>query len=611
VVAPLALVLAAGLGFTFLAEARRTAGAFGLPLDDAWIHLGYARTLAETGRFAFTETSPPAQGSTSPLFTLLLAFVWPFIPDEKFLAYGAGMAAQGMFLAMLVPWAMHRFRSLAWGAAVALLVAFDGRTILISVSGMETSLFLAAVAAVFVSRAEGRWLVASALAGVSAWIRPEGLILAAIAVVDGLLPGGSWEDGERRRAAIAPSRRTLGRMAAVSLVGISSWVAFNAIVGGDPLPNTFAAKTAFYAGNSRVDFLRDDLAAPLLRGGWLLLLPGALWAFGREVHLLLLRRGGILRAEAGWVAAVPLAYLLLLPFGHRFARYMLPILPAFAILGVAGTRDLARWILPARPAPLAWIAVAIAFALQAVGLPEARGEYATFCDYHVDRHEKAGRWLAANVPPGAVVATHDVGAIGFYARRAIVDTVGVVEPLPASILAGGGDRGALAEWLNARGVTHVAALRNWLEVSNVAPLFVADPRPEILEVYPWIPGRSHLVDPLASRLAGQAADGLARGEAPEARVLLERSLAIDGANGRAWLLLGGALEMEKRLDEAEKAYRRALALEPDSDAVRFRLAANVAARGGREEARALAEDLLTRHPSDERLLAFYRTLGAR
>lgn len=608
VVAPLALVLAAALGFTFIAEARRTAGGFGLPLDDAWIHLGYARTLAETGRFAFTEGTTAAQGSTSPLFTLLLAFAWPFIPDEKFLAYGAGMAAQGMFLAMLVPWAMHRFRSLAWGAAAALLVAIDGRTILMSVSGMETSLFLAAVAAVFVSRAEGRWLVASALAGLSAWIRPEGAILAAILLVDALLPGGSREGGERRRSRIAPSLRTFLRMAGVSLAGIGSWMAFNAIVGGRLLPNTFAAKTAYYAGNSRLDFLSDDLAAPLLHGGWIVLLPGALWAVAREVRRLVLRREGILRAEAGWVAALPLAYLLLLPFGHRFARYLLPILPAFAILGVAGTRDLARRLVPSRPGAAASIAVLLALVLQGIALPESRREYATFCDYHLDRHEKAGRWLAANTPPGAVVATHDVGAIGFYARRAIVDTVGVVEPVPREILEQGGDRRALAALLTARGVTHVAALRNWLEVANVEPLFVADPRPEILEVYPWIPGRSHLVAAEASRLELRAAEVLAQGDAPGARVLLERSLAIDGENARAWLLLGGAFEMEKRLEEAGDAYRRSLARHPDADAARFRLAANLAARGEREEARSLAADLLSRHPSDERLLALYRAL---
>jgi hypothetical protein len=608
VVAPLALVLAAALGFTFIAESRKQGGGFGLPLDDAWIHLGYARTLAETGRFAFTETSADAQGSTSPLFTLLLAFVWPFIPDEKFLAYGAGMAAQGMFLAMLVPWAMHRFRSLVWGAAAALLVVIDGRAILMSVSGMETSLFLAAVAAVFAARAEGRWLVASGLAGLSAWIRPEGALLAAIVLIDALLPGGSREGGERRRGRIAPSRRTVFRMAAVSLAGIGSWMAFNAIVGGRLLPNTFAAKTAFYAGNSRLDFLSDDVVAPFLHGGWLVLLPGALWAIAREVRRLVFRRQGILRPETGWVAAIPLAYLLLLPFGHRFARYLLPILPAFVILGIEGTRDLARRILPAHGGAAAWAVVLLAFALQGVALPVAKREYATFCDYHLDRHEKTGRWLAANTPPDAVVATHDVGAIGFYARRRIVDTVGVVEPVSPELLERGGDRKSLAARLTARGVTHVAALRNWLEVANVDPLFVADPRPEILEVYPWIPGRSHLVDARASRLGLRAAEALARGDASGARALLEASLAIDGENARAWLLLGGAFEMERRLPEAGNAYRRSLALHPDSDTVRFRLAANLAARGERDEARSLAGDLLARHPTDERLLALYRAL---
>ena len=609
VAVPVAVVLAIALGFSFVAEARRTAGAFGLPLDDAWIHLGYARTIAETGRFAFCEGGPSTQGSTSPLFTLVLAFVWPWMPDEKFLAYGVGMAAQGMFLAFVIPWAMHRFRSLAWGLAVALVLAVDGRIVLLSVSGMETTLFLAFVAAAFLARAEGRWLVASVVAGLSAWARPEGVLLAAVFLLDGLLPARGREGGERRTARIPPAWTTWGGMVALSAAGIGTWAAFNAWIGGTAFPNTLAAKTAFYASNARAAFVAGDVLAPLLRWGWVALLPGVVWSLGREAWLLARGREGTVRAEAGWAVALPLAYLLVLPFGHRFARYMVPILPAVAVLGVAGFRDLGSRLVPSRPSALAWAAIALAFAGQWSVLPDARREYATFCAYHLDRHERAGRWLERNTPPDAVVATHDVGAIGFYSRRAIVDTVGVIEREPISHLGRPDYRDWLEGYLTARGVTHVAALRNWLEIANVDPLFVADPRPEILEVYPWVPGRSHVVAPEATRLESRAAQSLADGDAVGAASLLDRSLAVDDENSRAWTLRGGAMEMQRRLSEAERSYLRALALHPDSEDVRFRLGATLAAMGRREEARTLIEGLLVAHPDDARARALYRALG--
>src|SRR5512139_3169352 len=44
----------------------------GFPLDDSWIHLTYARNLAEHGEWAF-RLGERSAGSTSPLWTFLLS----------------------------------------------------------------------------------------------------------------------------------------------------------------------------------------------------------------------------------------------------------------------------------------------------------------------------------------------------------------------------------------------------------------------------------------------------------------------------------------------------------------------------------------------------------
>src|SRR5712691_5807589 len=51
---------------------RRLAGVAGFPLDDSWIHLHFARNIAEGAGFSFNPGVPVA-GSTAPLWTLLLA----------------------------------------------------------------------------------------------------------------------------------------------------------------------------------------------------------------------------------------------------------------------------------------------------------------------------------------------------------------------------------------------------------------------------------------------------------------------------------------------------------------------------------------------------------
>src|SRR5512142_739459 len=59
----------------------------GFPLDDTWIHLTYARNLAEHGEWAF-RLGERSAGSTAPLWTVLLSigflihlapYVWTYL----------------------------------------------------------------------------------------------------------------------------------------------------------------------------------------------------------------------------------------------------------------------------------------------------------------------------------------------------------------------------------------------------------------------------------------------------------------------------------------------------------------------------------------------------
>src|SRR5215208_19476 len=59
----------------------------GFPLDDSWIHLTYARNLAEHGQWAF-RLGERSAGSTAPLWTVLLSigfliglapYVWTYL----------------------------------------------------------------------------------------------------------------------------------------------------------------------------------------------------------------------------------------------------------------------------------------------------------------------------------------------------------------------------------------------------------------------------------------------------------------------------------------------------------------------------------------------------
>ncbi len=149
----------------------------GFPLDDSWIHQTFARNLAQHGEWSFI----PGQlsgGSTSPLWSALLAigfllrlspYIWTFFLGGLLLFSLAVVAEFSMRSLVqdyhgIIPW-------------VGLLFTFEWHLVWASVSGMETLLHALIALILLISLVKGSscWLVLGALAGISVWVRPDGL----------------------------------------------------------------------------------------------------------------------------------------------------------------------------------------------------------------------------------------------------------------------------------------------------------------------------------------------------------------------------------------------------------------------------------------------------
>ena len=192
----------------------------------------------------------------------------------------------------------------------------------------------------------------------------------------------------------------------------------------------------------------------------------------------------------------------------------------------------------------------------------AHKHYAHFCQYHNVRHERTGRWLAENTKPGAVIATHDVGAIAFYSGRKVVDMVGLVEPEAHQHLHSPRYVTFLGELFAREKVTHLAVLQNWIEVDNVRPIYRPHPKPEILEVFRWQPGRTHICPMQVSAMKRQAVMHLKQGKLQKALPALVRVVKADPGSSRSWIFLGQAYESTFNAPSAAQAYARAMQLNP-------------------------------------------------
>ena len=93
-------------------------------------------------------------------------------------------------------------------------------------------------------------------------------------------------------------------------------------------------------------------------------------------------------------------------------------------------------------------------------------QYAQILGLNVDNinqmHVRMGQWLKANTPPDAVIATHDIGAIGYFSNRKILDTAGLITPEVLNFLEPGvaADRGVLT-FLQKTNPDFLVILPNW------------------------------------------------------------------------------------------------------------------------------------------------------
>jgi hypothetical protein len=197
----------------------------------------------------------------------------------------------------------------------------------------------------------------------------------------------------------------------------------------------------------------------------------------------------------GWVLALMGAYALRLPVTYQHGRYLMPVIPVLLALGVGGLATMARprsSHLLARVLSRAWLAALALLAL----VFWLRGALAYRTDVQIIQTEMVAtaRWVAANTPAEALIAAHDIGALGYFGRRHILDMAGLVSPQVIPFIR---DEGRLSGWLDQEGASYLVTFPNWypgLSASRQSqPVFVtgAPYSPaaggENMTVYIWRP----------------------------------------------------------------------------------------------------------------------------
>jgi hypothetical protein len=264
-----AILLVALLGVSTTALAARALLAERQTVDDVFIFLRYARTLAERGAYAFGPGGAPVEGTSSVAWTLLLALAW------RVGARGLGAAKAVSFaVALTVPatcaWVARRALPdrLLVAALPAVALALDADLANWASSGMDTALWtLACVACVGLVAADRPKLAAFALGGL-AWVRPEGPLFTLLGLAS-IVP---WREDWRCTA----------RMVGLALAPVAALTVIRLFYFHDFVPNTFWAKMNAVDGKD-YDGLGYVFSAVVRRPLLLLLLPLACLRSGRRL----------------------------------------------------------------------------------------------------------------------------------------------------------------------------------------------------------------------------------------------------------------------------------------------------------------------------------------
>jgi hypothetical protein len=462
-------------------------GFTGFPLDDAWIHQTYARNLAQTGQLAFVPGLTSA-GSTAPLWSVLLSLGYLLGVPFRLWTYGLGI-----LLLALTGWTMARlgsrlFPKRRWvGLLAGLFCLFEWHLAWAAVSGMETILFvwlsvllveryLANDAAAGSSLRPAADLGLGLLGGLLILTRPEGLGLVGLIGLDMAYRGWSVNSGSG--AFVGPlMKRWVWLSGGVGLL-LGPYLLFHLWLTGLPLPNTFYAKQAEYGlilnsfplwwrlfGNfgPPVDTVQGVFRVVFI-GAQLLLIPGLLLA----AWLTIKERRSTLWFVWVWWLSYLLLYGLRLPVTYQHGRYQIPAIPWIILLGVWGTVRLVDMLLGRGVVGRAVGRVLVISLLILTPVFTLIGAQAYGRDVRIIETEMVvtARWLAEHTDPGALLAVHDIGAIGYYTQRPLIDLAGLITPEIIPIIR---DEAALLDFIEARQAEYLVTFPSWYPELTAQP----------------------------------------------------------------------------------------------------------------------------------------------
>ena len=566
------------IGIYFLPSSHAQNGFWGFPLDDPWIHLTFAKNLIDYGSFSYFKNEIVTSGSTSPIYTLLLAALFLLSSNEFIISYTLGGFFSAITIFFIFKLFAKHFKSFPWlGAAAILFVTIQPKLNLISVSGMETTMFIAFLTMVFYFYITKNMIWLGISLGLTIWCRPDGFVIWLALIIDYIVQTKFLKPQDTKSETVFWERKKFLLSFVMAGVLILLYFGFNFLLSGEFLPNTYRAKLEYYQNNERSYFLTTEVLKYFSSKEFILIWIPFLIGFIIVLFDLIKKRRNNFLVYFLFVLGLIAAYYLMLPFSHRFGRYLMPVIPFYILTSFYGIKTVFEFALRKNTSVGIINFLFIVFVLTGIFLSlkeinTNRDEYTELCKYHNDRHVAAGRWLKNNTQENAVIAAHDVGAIAYYSQRKIVDMIGLVTPEIISHINDKDYSSFLNNYFAQNKIDYLVTLRNWFEVVNDNPVFIPVNQFEFLEIFKYKAGKTHITPKQATQMNEQAIQVFQQNSPVVAEQILQQSLNVDPSSSRTLFLLGAIAENKKDFLNAESFFEKAIRIFPEYADANFGLA---------------------------------------
>ena len=380
--------------------------------DDPFITYRYAANLQHGLGFVYNP-GERVLSTTTPLFTLLLALLgnlWPDLPHLANLLGAFSLAMGGLFLWDLA----HTWQAplVGWSG----LLLYPTFPLLVSTLGSETLLYLAFCLGAFAFYARRRYPLTAVCVALAILTRPDGILVAFILAAHYFL----W------------IRRPVPWLALALFLGLTiPWFAFAWVYFGSPLPATLAVKQ--HQGAMAIS---QSFAPGLLTIlGWY-----ARWPYLLEAGLAVVGMVFMFRCARPWALFLAWTMLYFLAYSalgvSRYFWYYAPLVPGLIVLLGLGISSISRGGPCVRPREVFtshrtaffYIAALAVFLYLVPAQAYDLGQLRQRPDNRLGIYPVVGEWLRDHTTPDVSVGTLEVGMIGYYSQRRMIDFAGLIQP---------------------------------------------------------------------------------------------------------------------------------------------------------------------------------------